>query len=166
MIVTSPWGLELMLMVAGLEGKMLATPVAPLVIKIGPGDANADSVSIVRWPPGSLYEGASIPSPPGTVIMVLPTTVTGLFDKFTSTVLPMVPGPTMVCAFAPLAVARTSSSEGPIALERHHAKCFEDRPAGHRHLQAKRETFLAQREPVVALDGSIGDGVSSSSLQL
>jgi hypothetical protein len=116
MIVTSPWGPELMLMVAGLEGKMLATPVAPLVIEIGPGGANADSVSIVRWPPGSLYEGASIPSPPGTVIMVLPTTVTGLFDKFTSTVLPMVPGPTMVCAFAPLAVARTSSAASRTAF--------------------------------------------------
>ena len=42
MIVTSPWGPELMLMVAGLVGKMLATPAPPLVIEIGPGGANAD----------------------------------------------------------------------------------------------------------------------------
>jgi len=105
-IVTSPLGPELMLMVAGPSGKMLATPVPPLVIEIGPGGANADSVFIFRLPPGSLYEGASIPSPPGTVIIVLPTTVTGLFDKFTSTVLPIVPGPTMVCELAPLAAEK------------------------------------------------------------
>jgi hypothetical protein len=85
---------------------MLATRVPPLVIEIGPGGANADSVFIFRLPPGSLYEGASIPSPPGTVIIVLPTTVTGLFEKFTSTVLPIVPGPTMVCELAPLAAEK------------------------------------------------------------
>ena len=39
-------------MVAGLEGKMLATPVPPLVIEIGPGGANADLVFIFRLPPG------------------------------------------------------------------------------------------------------------------
>ena len=118
-------------------------------------------------------EGASIPSPPGTVIVVLPTTVTGLFDKFTSTVLPM-----RAWADDGLRVRTARSREDKRRRQQDGVQSARlplsattqivsrtGRPDTAIY-ERKRETFLAQREPVVALDGSIGDSVSSSSLQL
>jgi hypothetical protein len=106
-----------MLMVAGPSGKMLATPVPPLVIEIGPGGADADSVSIIRWPAGAASGGASKASP-GVTISVLPTTVTGVFvGENTGTVVVIVGGlGPITCAFAPLEVARTSSAASRTAF--------------------------------------------------
>jgi len=52
------------------------------------------------------------------MIVVLPTTVTGLFDEVTTTVFPIVPGPMAVCAFALLAATSANGAINVVSRDR------------------------------------------------